>query len=149
VIASQWILKRLKTNLDDLGSGLDVEALSQMSGSRVNEVKAAKVLDQISKITNKLKERLTLVLTKFKAAGGVIPKPPKVTKPEPEEVEEDETEKEEEAPRKKKKKKTSVGRIEKEALEAIDEHVKKVTSVLKKKKKKKKPVVEADDEDDD
>lgn len=77
VIAALWLLRALKT--DDVGEGSTLAAgsLKELAGSRVNEKKADKVVEQIDKIAAKLVQRMQLVVDKFE---GKAP-PPKPRKP--------------------------------------------------------------------
>lgn len=77
VIAALWLLRALKTDDTGEGSTLTAGALKELAGSRVNEKKADKVVEQIYKIAAKLVQRMQLVVDKFE---GKAP-PPKPRKP--------------------------------------------------------------------
>lgn len=91
VIASMWLLDHLNTDNfksdDDNARSLSPESLTNLCGSRVNEAKVDKVIEQIDKIVLKLKERLEKVVAKFEAPPLTVPasvKPAaKKGKPEP------------------------------------------------------------------
>lgn len=78
VIASMWVLDRLNTESGgdaDISTSLSPDSLSEMCGSRVNEAKVEKVVEQIGKITLKFRERLEKVIEKFETPSSPTAKP--------------------------------------------------------------------------
>lgn len=84
VIAAMWLLKTLQTyRAEGEEDTLTPEALKKLADSRVNDKKAAKVVEQIDKIAAKLVQRMQLVVDKFEGkAPPPKPKKPKATKTE-------------------------------------------------------------------
>ena len=93
VIAAMWLLDALGADradradrADDYTSvSLEPAALTKLADSRVSQAKALKVVEQVVKITAKLRERMQKAVDKFNGVGA--PPKPKKKKAQPAEGE--------------------------------------------------------------